>query len=78
MPAFSNICNPIIIIIFSVFQIRGVRESRDALTRQRKEALEDKLQRAEKMRESHLQEIVRKAQEEEAKVYILLLTYLLH
>ena len=48
-----------------------MKENRDALTRLRKEALEDKLQRAVKMRESHLQEIVRKAQEEEAKVCIL-------
>ena len=50
-------------------QIRGARERNDALTRQRKEALEGKLQRAEKQRESHLQEIKRKAQEEEAKVH---------
>ena len=49
-------------------QIRGARERNDALTRQRKEALEGKLQRAEKQRESHLLEIKRKAQEEEAKV----------
>ncbi len=49
-------------------QIREARESRDALARQRKEALEEKLQRAEILRESHLQERIRRAQEEEAKV----------
>lgn len=49
-------------------QIREARESRDALARHRKEVLEDKLQRAEILRESHLQERIRRAQEEEAKV----------
>ena len=48
-------------------QIREAKESRDALARQRREALEDKLQRADMLRESHLQERVRRAQEEEAK-----------
>lgn len=38
------------------------------MARQRREALEDKLQRAEMLRESHLQERIRRAQEEEAKV----------
>ena len=58
--------------IFSPLQVREARESRDARIRQQKEALEGKLQRAEMLRESHLQEIVRKAQEEEAKVEMIL------
>lgn len=49
-------------------QIREARESRDARTQQRREAMEGRLQRAEILRESHLQERIRKAQEEEAKV----------
>ena len=58
--------------VFSSLQIREARESRDARIRQQREALEGKLQRAEMLRESHLQEIVRKAQEEEAKVEMML------
>lgn len=45
-----------------------MREVRDALVRQRREELEGKQQRANILRSSHLQEIVRKAQEEDAKV----------
>ena len=51
-------------------QIRGAKENRDALVRQRREALEDKLQRADMLRESHLQERIRRAQEEEAKASV--------
>lgn len=64
-------CCPPLLFLFTVHtlqQIREARESRDALARHRKEALEDKLQRAEMLRESHLQERIRRAQEEEAKV----------
>ena len=51
-------------------QVKEVREVRDARVRQRREEMEGKLQRAEVLRSSHLQEIVRKAQEEDAKVAI--------
>ena len=58
-------------------QVREARQSRDARIRQHREALEDKLQRAEILRESHLQEIIRKAQEEEAKVELDVSTFIL-
>ena len=45
-----------------------VREYQDALSRQRREEMDEKMHRAEHLRESFLQVIVKKAQAEEAKV----------
>ena len=43
-------------------------KNRDARTLRRKEAMEERLERAQQLRVSFLQEVVRKAQEEDAKV----------
>ena len=46
-----------------------MRQCRETRVMQKKEAMDERHIRAEKLRESHLQEIVRKAQEEDVKVW---------
>ena len=51
-------------------KVREARETRESRVRQWRREMEVRLQRADMLRESHLQEKVRKAQEEDAKVSV--------
>lgn len=49
-------------------KVRGARETRESRLRAWREGMEERLLKAEQLRESHLQEKRRKAQDEDAKV----------
>lgn len=53
-------------------KVRGARETRESRMRAWREGMEERLLKAEQLRESHLQEKRRKAQDEDAKVGSLL------
>lgn len=55
-------------------KVREARETRESRVRQWRREMEVRLQRADMLRESHLQEKVRKAQEEDAKVSVAVLS----
>ena len=51
-------------------KVKVVNKNRDARTLRRKEVMEGRLERAQQLRVSFLQEVVRKAQEEDTKVSV--------
>lgn len=55
-------------MLLITFKVQKARELKDDLIQQRQQHLDEKQRRAEQQRLSVLQGIVRKAQEEEAKV----------
>ena len=62
------VCVCVSVCVCLCVQVKEVTKHRDAQTLRRKNEIEDKLERARQLRVSHLQEVVRKAHDEDAKV----------